>query len=187
PVRALLAVLVLVCVGCGSSAPDGPTVSGSNPPPPAKAGEVDVERKAFALVEEQFGEILEDLAQAREQIVIAKKAVPSSGRDSIDVVIDLVDAAAGRVADLNNDLPTDETWKTFKTKLAATKKQWVNDLNDSLFEVAEAKRAVESLGDFASDERKVPYSMAGSSFADASTGLEVAIEALGGTVEQVDP
>lgn len=186
--RAFIAVLVFVLAGCASPGPDtvrpGSPSQGSESPKPEP---VDVDRRAFVLAEEQFGEILEDLAQAREQVVTAKKAVPSSGRDAIDAVLDLVDAAAGRVADLNNELPTDETWKSFKAKQQATKKRWVDDLNDSLFEVAEARRAVESLGDFAPQERKGPYSLATVALGDATTGLEVAIEALGGTVEPVDP
>jgi len=179
--------VALLCFAFGCSKP---TTVVSPQPPKTPTTSASPNRALFEQVRAgryQFSLSADELANAYTTVRTLEKLFKGDDLTSVRDAAELIDGAGHRVVDLAEDPPTlqdvDKNPKAFKE----WRERAINDANDSIFEIRQAESVLLGMADFAKGENRSALIRVHQVVDEARDGLEVAIDAMDGTVEPYDP
>lgn len=187
--RALLIGLAACALGCGSGKESAaPATTGATAQPPMQAEKpVDPEHALYEQVRSgavQLGGAADDIEDALRSVEELSKAAPRDLKDGLGDVKALVDSAGTGVADFTAEVPDFEQFKSQLALFDEQRLKAIQETNDSVHDLREAKGIVQSLESGATSELTTKLDDLASLIDVAIGDLSDAITSMGGTVDK---
>lgn len=187
--RALLIGLAACALGCsgGGSAPANST-SGTAAQPPLQAEKpVDPEHKLYEQVRSgavQLGGATDDVEDALRACEELLKTSTKEQKDALEDVKALIDSAGAGIADYTADVPEFEEFKKQLPQFDDQRLKAIQESNDSLHDLREARGMLDSLEANAPQESVSKFEDLASLVDVAIGDLSDAITSMGGVIEK---
>lgn len=183
--HALLIGLLAFAWGCGTEQVKS---RGPSDPPPLRAEKpADPEHKLYEQVRSgtvQLGGGSDDIEEALRAVEGLLKTVPKENKDALTDAKALIDSAGAGIADYTEEVPEFEQFKNRLAEFDDQRLKAIQETNDSIHDLREAKGIVESLEGSGTGNLTSQLEDLAALIDVAISDLSDAVTTMGGTVEQ---